>query len=255
MVGLGLQDLSCLVTGPSRFRPMSRGCVSRPTCSKGVLSPRFTLQTVAKCKTPCSPNTFKTRKKRDKTKPGPLVGRFARIDSRFEEKTSFCESTFQKWDISEDWTRITRISMRIGEKTRFARIWPSASKIGFFLRIDSRESAKRWCANRLPTKIVTGLITGISLKLARRTIKQERRREKDKCLDGRNRAIVTAESLARVISAIRVASVRWRSHISPKTQKLVLTEPAFVVLRFESRDWRSFVQYSFHVELWKACKS
>ena len=39
-----------------------------------------------------------------------------------------CESTFQKWDSSEDWTRIVRISMRIGEKTRFARIWPSASK-------------------------------------------------------------------------------------------------------------------------------
>ena len=34
-------------------------------------------------------------------------------------------------DSSEDWTRITRISMRIGEKTRFAQIWPSASKIGF----------------------------------------------------------------------------------------------------------------------------
>ena len=33
-------------------------------------------------------------------------------------------------DSSEDWTRITRIFMRIGEKTRFARIWPSASKIG-----------------------------------------------------------------------------------------------------------------------------
>ena len=27
------------------------------------------------------------------------------------------ESTFQKMDSSEDWTRITRISMRIGEKT------------------------------------------------------------------------------------------------------------------------------------------
>ena len=35
----------------------------------------------------------------------------------------------------------------------------------------------------------------------------------------------------------------------PETQKLVLTGPAFVVLRFESRDWRSLVQYSFHVEL------
>ena len=60
-------------------------------------------------------------------------------------------------------------------------------------------------------------------------------------LDGRNRAIVIAESLARGIAAIRIASVRWQSHISPTAQKLDLTEPAFVVLRFESRDWRSFV--------------
>ena len=57
------------------------------------------------------------------------------------------------WDSSKDWTRIMRISMRIGEKTRFARIWPSVSKIEIFLWIDSRESAKRWCANRLPTKV------------------------------------------------------------------------------------------------------
>ena len=34
-----------------------------------------------------------------------------------------------------------------------------------------------------------------------------------------------------------------------ETQKQVLTDPAFVVPRFESRDWRSFVQHSFHVEL------
>ena len=38
-------------------------------------------------------------------------------------------------------------------------------------------------------------------------------------LDGRNRTIVIAESLARVIVAIRIASVRWRSYLSPKTQK------------------------------------
>ena len=56
----------------------------------------------------------------------------------------FGESTFQKCGSSEDWTRIARISIRIGEKTRFARIWPSASKTVFLLlRIDSRESAKR----------------------------------------------------------------------------------------------------------------
>ena len=35
-------------------------------------------------------------------------------------------------------------------------------------------------------------------------------------LDGRNRAIVIAESLARVIVAIRIASVRWRSYLTPK---------------------------------------
>ena len=35
-------------------------------------------------------------------------------------------------------------------------------------------------------------------------------------LDGRNRAIVIAESLARVIAAIRIASVRWRSYLPRK---------------------------------------
>ena len=61
-------------------------------------------------------------------------------------------------------------------------------------------------------------------------------------LDGRHRAIVIAESLARVIAAIRITSVRWRSYLPPpKTQKLVLIGPAFVALRFESRDWRSLV--------------
>ena len=35
-------------------------------------------------------------------------------------------------------------------------------------------------------------------------------------LDGRNRARVIAESLARVIAAIRIASVRWRSYLPPK---------------------------------------
>ena len=68
-------------------------------------------------------------------------------------------------------------------------------------------------------------------------------------LDGRNLAIVIAESLARVITAIRIVSVRWRSKSPSKTQRLVLAGPAFVVPRFESRDWRSLVQHSFHVEL------
>ena len=60
-------------------------------------------------------------------------------------------------------------------------------------------------------------------------------------LDGRNRAVVIAESLARVSAAIRIASVRWSSYHPLKTQDLVLIAPAFVVLRFESRDWRSLV--------------
>ena len=64
-------------------------------------------------------------------------------------------------------------------------------------------------------------------------------------LDGRNRAIVITESLARVTAAIRSTSVRWRSYLTPKTQKLVLTDPVFVVPRFGSRDWRSLVEHSF----------
>ena len=60
-------------------------------------------------------------------------------------------------------------------------------------------------------------------------------------LDGRNRAIVIAEALAGIIAAIRITSVRWRSYLPSKTQKAVLTDRAFVVLRFGSRDWRSFV--------------
>ena len=35
-------------------------------------------------------------------------------------------------------------------------------------------------------------------------------------LDGRNRAIVTAESLARVFAVIRITSVRWRSYLPHK---------------------------------------
>ena len=60
-------------------------------------------------------------------------------------------------------------------------------------------------------------------------------------LDGRNRARVIAESLARVLAAIQITSVRWRSYLPLKTQNLVRVDPAFVALRFESRDWRSLV--------------
>ena len=44
-------------------------------------------------------------------------------------------------------------------------------------------------------------------------------------LDGRNRARVIAESLARVIAAIRIASVRWRSYLPPKTQRISPDRP------------------------------
>ena len=60
-------------------------------------------------------------------------------------------------------------------------------------------------------------------------------------LDGRNCARLIAESLAIVIAVIRITSVRWRSYLLPKTQKLALIDPAFVALRFASRDWRSLV--------------
>ena len=68
-------------------------------------------------------------------------------------------------------------------------------------------------------------------------------------LDGRNHARAIAESLARVIAAIRITSVRWRSYLPLKTQNLVLVDPAFVALRFEPRDWRSLLEYSFDVNL------
>ena len=59
-------------------------------------------------------------------------------------------------------------------------------------------------------------------------------------LDGRNRAIVIAESLARVIAAIRIATCVG-GHISPRNIEISPHRPLSVVLRFESRDWRSFV--------------
>ena len=46
---------------------------------------------------------------------------------------------------------------------------------------------------------------------------------------------------SKIFIAIRIASVRWRSYLPPKTQKLVLTDLAFVALRLELRDWRSLV--------------
>ena len=60
-------------------------------------------------------------------------------------------------------------------------------------------------------------------------------------MGGRNRVIVIAESQARFFAATGITSVRWQSYLPLKTQNLVLVDPAFVALRFESRDWRSLV--------------
>ena len=78
---------------------------------------------------------------------GPRSRTFGSQDS-FEKHLFFVENRpSQKRDSSEDWTRITRISMRIGDKTRFARIWPSASKKGIFfcesIRADLRNVGVR----------------------------------------------------------------------------------------------------------------
>ena len=57
----------------------------------------------------------------------------------------------------------------------------------------------------------------------------------------RNPGIVIAELLARVIAAIRITSIRWRSHLpSPqKTQNLVLIDLAFVavIIGELNKDW------------------
>ena len=44
-------------------------------------------------------------------------------------------------------------------------------------------------------------------------------------LDGRNRARVIAESLARVIAAIRITSVRWWSYLPPKNTEIGRQRP------------------------------
>ena len=50
--------------------------------------------------------------------------------------------------------------------------------------------------------------------------------DNDGILDGRNRAIVIGESLARAIAAIRTTSVRWRPYLPLKHgQKVVLIAP------------------------------
>ena len=82
---------------------------------------------------------------------------------------------------------------------------------------------------------------GVEVLESWKRIQTLQQRKTRRSLDGRNRAIVFAESLARVIAAIRIASVRWRSYLPLKSQNLVLVDPVSVALRFESRDWRSLV--------------
>ena len=82
----------------------------------------------------------------------PLVGRFARIDSRFEKKKKTFFFFFRfRIDLPKN-----GIAARIGhESWREDAIRVNLAKCfknRYFLQIDSRESAKRWCANRLPTK-------------------------------------------------------------------------------------------------------
>ena len=75
-------------------------------------------------------------------------------------------------------------------------------------------------------------------------------------VDGRNRARVIAESLARVIAAIRITSVRL-AVISPAKNTEFgprrVVDPALVAIGLESRDWRS-LEYSFHVGLRKGLR-
>ena len=69
-------------------------------------------------------------------------------DSHFVKKNVFFFlriRPLQKMDNSKERTRIPRISRRIGEKTRFARIWPSASKIVFFLKTSAKRGSRWVC--------------------------------------------------------------------------------------------------------------
>ena len=54
---------------------------------------------------------------------------------------------------------------------------------------------------------------------------------------------VIAESLARVIAAIRITSVCWWSYLSPKTQIDPQRPCVCCVAAQISRDWRSFVKH------------
>ena len=75
-------------------------------------------------------------------------------------------------------------------------------------------------------------------------------------LDGQNRAIVVAESIARVIAAIRITGIRLLSYLFPKHRHSIWSLETLRSLRcaVESRDWRACVQHSFHMELRKGLR-
>ena len=87
--------------------------------------------------------------------------------SHFSLKFFCCGSTFHNMDSKQRGLDVNHPnSMRIREKTRFARnLVECFRNRHFLLRVDSRESAKCWCANRRPTKIqlVFLLITQLRL--------------------------------------------------------------------------------------------
>ena len=65
--------------------------------------------------------------------------------------------------------------------------------------------------------------------------KAVKEKEKER-LDKQNHAIVFTESLARVSAANRITSFHWHSDLSRK-KAWVPSDPGFVALRFESREW------------------
>ena len=70
------------------------------------------------------------------------------------------------------------------------------------------------CANT--TRELTEFVSGLTEFAQKLSEFSGLRNSTLETLDGRNRAIVIAESLARVIAAIRIASVRWLSYLPPK---------------------------------------
>ena len=90
-----------------------------------------------------------------------VVGRFARIDSRFAKKKTFFffanrpSRKLNGWQRGLDANHANLNASRRDDAIRanLAKCFKNSfSLAGRFARIDSRESAQRWCANRLPTE-------------------------------------------------------------------------------------------------------